>query len=83
MVTFSSEDMLQKYLISQSKLSNMIHKTKTPSLKNELGTNLENKKFNLIKKSLETSNEESGSEYFPSTESGKIKLTNHNKINNI
>lgn len=73
METLSSEDMLQKYLVSQSKLSSMVHKPKQKiiSTKNEL-KNIEIKK--PIEKSIELSNKESGSEYFPSTDSGKIKL---------
>lgn len=73
--TFSSEDILQKYLVSQSKLSSMIHKPKTTnkilSPKKELKTSIENKM--PVKKSIEVSNKESGSEYFPSTDSGKKK----------
>lgn len=76
--TFSSEDMFQKYLASQSKLSSMIHKpkntNKTLSPKKEFKTSLENKM--PIKKSIKLSNKESGSEYFPSTDSGKRKKKN-------
>lgn len=64
--TFSSEGMLEKYLLSQSKLSTMVHKPKikTSSTKKELKINTERKE------PIEKSNE-SGSEYFPSTDSGK------------
>lgn len=78
METFSSEDILQKYLVSQSKLSSMIHKPKntrkTLSPKKEFKTSVETKM--PIKKSIELSNKESGSEYFPSTDSGKKKEKN-------
>lgn len=84
METFSSEDILQKYLVSQSKLSSMIHKpkntNKTLSPKKEFKASVENK--TPIKKSIELSNKESGSEYFPSTDSGKRKEKNC-KINYI
>jgi len=65
LITFSSEDMLEKYLVSQSKLSTMIHKSKikTFSTKKEFKINTEKKE--RIEKS-----KESGSEYFPSTDSG-------------
>lgn len=64
LTTFSSEDMLEKYLVSQSKLSAMIHKPKikSSSTKKELKINMERK---------EIKSKESGSEYFPSTDSGK------------
>lgn len=64
LTTFSSEDMLEKYLVSQSKLSAMIHKSKikSSSTKKELKINMEKK---------EIKSKESGSEYFPSTDSGK------------
>jgi len=63
LATFSSSEMLEKYLLSQSKLSTMIHKSKikTSSTKKEFKINME-----PIEKS-----KESGSEYFPSTDSGK------------
>lgn len=69
LTTFSSEDMLEKYLISQSKLSTMVHKPKikTPDTKKDFKINMESKE--PIEKS-----KESGSEYFPSTDSGKQKL---------
>jgi len=56
--------MLEKYLVSQSKLSSMIHKPKIKSsiTKKELKINVEKK---------EPKSKESGSEYFPSTDSGK------------
>jgi len=56
--------MLEKYLVSQSKLSSMIHKPKIKSsgTKKELKINTERK---------EPKSKESGSEYFPSTDSGK------------
>lgn len=68
LTTFRSEDMLEKYLLSQSKLSTMIHKSKikTSSTKRELKINTEKKE--LIEKS-----KESGSEYFPTTDSGNQK----------
>lgn len=56
LTTFSSEDMLEKYLISQSKLSTMIHKSKI--------------KTSSTKKELIDKSKESGSEYFPTTDSG-------------
>lgn len=69
LTTFSSEDMLEKYLISQSKLSTMVHKPKikSSSTKKDFKINMESKE--PIEKS-----KESGSEYFPSTDSGKQKL---------
>jgi len=56
--------MLEKYLVSQSKLSTMVHKPKikSSSSKKELKINIERK---------EPKSKESGSEYFPSTDSGK------------
>lgn len=65
--------MLQKYLLSQSKLSTMVHKStqKVFGTKKQLDRNVESK--NMIEKSTESSNKESGSEYFPSTDSGKKK----------
>jgi len=73
LTTFSSEDMLQKYLSSQSKLSTMVHKRKQKMLctKKESETIME--RTNPIETSTEKSNKESGSEYFPSTDSGKRK----------
>lgn len=81
--TFSSEDMLQEYLVSQSKLSTLVQKPKMKilSTKKEFKAKIESKELNLIKKSIEKSNIESGSEYFPSTESGKIKYTNSIRYN--
>uniref|UniRef100_A0A2S2N6T6 DNA repair and recombination protein RAD54-like n=2 Tax=Schizaphis graminum TaxID=13262 RepID=A0A2S2N6T6_SCHGA len=80
----SSSEMLEKYLLSQSKLSTMIHKskTKTSSTKKEFKKNME-----PIEKS-----KESGSEYFPSTDSenesstpvkikSKKRSYNHQKCN--
>lgn len=79
LANFSSEDILQKYLVSQSKLSTMIHKPKTNNMtlstKKELKTRIENN--GPVKKSVELSKKESGSEYFPSTDSGKRKLGNY------
>lgn len=71
METLSSEDILQKYLVSQTKLSSMVQKPKQKIIKTKSKLkNIETK--NPIKKSS-LSNKESGSEYFPSTDSGKIK----------
>ncbi|XP_026820566.1 DNA excision repair protein ERCC-6-like [Rhopalosiphum maidis] len=80
----SSSEMLEKYLLSQSKLSTMIHKSKikTSSTKKEFKINME-----PIEKS-----KESGSEYFPSTDSenesytpvkikSKKRSYNHQKCN--
>lgn len=76
--TFRTEDLLQKYLASQSKLSTMVQKPKQKMLKikKDLKTNM--KSLEIIKKT-ESFNKESGSEYFPSTDSGKKKK----KISNI
>ncbi|XP_025425310.1 DNA excision repair protein ERCC-6-like isoform X2 [Sipha flava] len=78
MKTKSSEDMLQKYLSSQSKLSALVHKPKNKVLNTKvLKSNLNNKES--IEKPTKLSNKGSGSEYFPSTDSendsdtGKIK----------
>lgn len=70
--TFRTEDLLQKYLASQSKLSTMIQKPKQKMLKvkKDLKTNI--KSLETIEKT-ESFNKESGSEYFPSTDSGKKK----------
>lgn len=70
--TFRTEDLLQKYLKSQSKLSTMVQKPKQNMLKikKDLKTNM--KSLETIKKT-ESFNKESGSEYFPSTDSGKKK----------
>lgn len=73
MVTFSSEDMLQKYLASQSKLSTMIHKPKCKPLCTKKDMEISKGNKEVIEKSLEPSppDKESGSEYFPSTDSGR------------
>lgn len=73
METFSSDDILQKYLVSQSKLSTMVQKPKIKSYSTikEQNKIVQNKK--LIEKSTGTSKNESGSEYFPSTDSGNRK----------
>lgn len=81
MLTFSSQDMLQKYLASQSKLSTMVPKPKQNilSTKKDLKTRIKKNKLETSTKNLKPnaktipSNKESGSEYFPSTESGKKK----------
>lgn len=76
MITFSSEDLLQKYLASQSKLSTCIQNSKNKILntKNEFKSNLKSK--GSTGKLTKLSNKESGSEYFPSTDSGKINSAN-------
>lgn len=68
--------MLQKYLVSQSKLSTRVQKPKNKFLntKEELKSNLKSKES--AEKSTKLCNKESGSEYFPSTDSGKINLAN-------
>jgi len=83
LVTFSTEDMLQKYLASQSKLSTLVQKPKQKSCitkkkikllyKNNTKRIIEpiEKNINVIEKSTELPKQESGSEYFPSTDSGK------------
>lgn len=72
--------MLQKYLASQSKLSTMVQKPKQKTLITKRGLKISSKKnkFETNTKLLEPtekksaqSNNESGSEYFPSTDSGK------------
>lgn len=79
----SSEDMLEKYLVSQSKLSIMVHKPKikTPSTKKDF--KIQMKKKIPIKKS-----QESGSEYFPSTDSENestipVKIKSKKRSNNL
>jgi len=66
LINFSFENLLEKYLVSQTKLSTMVQrpKIKISSTKKKLKSTVE------IKKPIEKSNE-SGSEYFPSTDSGK------------
>ncbi|XP_027841630.2 DNA excision repair protein ERCC-6-like isoform X1 [Aphis gossypii] len=80
--TKSSEDMLEKYLISQSKLSTMVHKPKikSSSTKKDFKINMESKE--PIEKS-----KESGSEYFPSTDSEDesstpVKIKSKKRSNN-
>lgn len=61
--------MLQKYLLSQSKLSTIVQKPKKTIIsKQKSKTSIECKES--IIKSTEVVNKESGSEYFPSTDSG-------------
>lgn len=63
--------MLQKYLTSQSKLLSLVHKPKNKVLNTKLLKS--NFKSNeSIEKPTKLSNQESGSEYFPSTDSGKL-----------
>lgn len=66
--TFSADDILQKYLISQSKFSSLVQKPKQKII----STKSEQKKNVETKTSIKY-NKESGSEYFPSTDSGKKK----------
>lgn len=77
METFSSEDMFQKYLLSQSELSKIVQKPKKLTL-NTKQININCKE--PIIKSKESSNKESGSEYFPSSDSGIFKLVK-SKVN--
>jgi hypothetical protein len=68
--------MLQKYLSSQSKLSALVHKPKNKVLNTKvLKSNLNNKES--IEKPTKLSNKGSGSEYFPSTDSGKSNSANY------
>lgn len=71
LATFSSEDILQKYLVSQSKLSTMVQKPKI-----KISNTIKKLKINMESKEVNETSKESGSEYFPSTDSGKQKLAN-------
>lgn len=68
---FSSEDMLQKYLASQSKLLTMVQKPKKKTYSNIKEQKKIDENKELVEESIETTfKNESGSEYFPSTDSG-------------
>lgn len=70
----SPEDILQKYLQSQSKLHSSAHKAKKNNLINCTRKKLEtdSRFLDSTESTLKVKEQDSGSEYIPSSESGSI-----------